>query len=600
MTPDNLVKQAQHYNAAYRAGNPVVSDAAYDLLTHEIARLAPEHPYLETVEPDDIDGDKALLPERMLSTQKAYSLEAISKWADEVLKAEPEAVFRVTPKLDGFAAYRQGRKLFTRGDGRTGTDISRAFARGLAQVGSEAGPGEIVVDREYFADHLAGKYENSRNVIASVIKEGSLSPEIAAAISKGGVIFLPFAELMGWEGSKRDLLARLEPLWDAVASGCDYDTDGLVIEALGADVRSKMGSTNHHHRWQIAYKKNLEFHDIKVIGVRPQTSKTGRITPVVELEPTKVSGVTISRATGHHYGNITRSGIAEDAVVRVCRSGLVIPYIAEVVMAIAEPHVPDNCPSCGASTYLDGDNLMCSNHPSRCPAQVEGVIRYFFETIGNCDGFGPKAVEQLCAQGGIRTVTELYGMDQNDFVRAGFGEKTAWNLYDELDASLSRPLEDWRWLAAFNIPGVGKGGCERLLTHYALNQVFDLTVDDLVRIDGFAEKTACRLVESLHLIKPQFDRLVSAFTLIETLRGGTVVSPVAGKTVVFTGSLQHGSRKAMESRAKALGAKVGSSVSLKTDYLICGANVGAAKTEAALRLGVTVLTEAQYLTLIEA
>jgi DNA ligase (NAD+) len=605
----DLVELIELCNAKYRSGEPVVSDDFYDhALLAELRRREPDHEWFAEVEPEPVpvEGKTVKLPVRMLSTNKAYTLAEIEKWANDVVKVglslglpESDILFRVTPKLDGFAAYDDGTTLYTRGDGYSGTDITRAFERGLLVSGLGTrgqGPGEIVVYKKYFEDELADSFENTRNVIASVIKEGNLDVKIATAIRSGGVVFMPFSVLGGGIFTKLGILKQLDDLWTFENNSSSFDTDGLVIEAIHEGIKQAMGHTNHHHRWQIAYKKNTEFHDIEVEGLQWQTAKSGRITPVVLLKPTKVSGVTISKATGHHAGNVIQNRIDWGAIVRVCRSGQVIPYIESVIKPAGSVGYPNNCPSCVAPTELVGDNLMCTN-TFDCPAQIERTIEHFFKTIGNCDGFGPAVIEKICATG-LQAIDDVYQMGPVAFKYAGFGEKTAYNLYRELEASLSRPIEDWRFLAAFGLPGVGKGGCERLLKHHALHDVFGLTADEIVRIDGFAEKTAKNLVESLARIKPQFDALVNSFTLTETLRGRTANSPISGKTLVFTGTMQNGNRDAMEKQAKALGAEVSGSVSSKTDYLVCGENVGKAKTDAAAKHGVEVLFENDYLALI--
>lgn len=607
---------ARKKNDEYRAGNPSISDATYDLMMEVGAEMYPDNAWFnqQEVEPEPelVEGKTVTLPQRMLSTNKAYSHKEIEKWANDVIAVgkglgmqECNIFFRVTSKLDGFAAFDDGSVLYTRGDGRSGTDITRAFDRGLQPSHKKrgCGPGEIVVDKEYFKLELADKYENSRNIIAAVIKEGELDPEIKVAIGLGGVCFHPFSDLNGWLRNKDDLLKDLEDIWECNLKSCAFDTDGLVIEAVDNDIKKLMGHTSHHHRWQIAFKKNEEFHDIKVIGIIPQTSKNGRITPVVKLEPTKVSGVTISRATGHHYGAIIAKGIGIGAIVRVCRSGLVIPYIESVIVPVSKDS-PDPskimCPSCRSETEMDGDNLMCTNTET-CPAQIEGRIEFFFKTIGNCDGFGPKVIEQLCGDGN-KSVGEIYTMTKLCFSRAGFGGKTCDNLFEELKFSRQRPIEDWRFLAAFSIHNIGKGGCEKLLKHHRLADVFDLTAEDVTCIDGFAEKSANSLIRSLINIKPQFDALMAmGFNLAQTPLASEkgVSSPIAGKTIVFTGSMAHGKRDDMEKQAKLLGAKVGSSVSSKTDYLVIGANVGAAKTTAAEKHGVNVITEDDYLAMLK-
>lgn len=600
-------------NAAYRAGEPIVEDWFYDQYLIESLRIInPESDFLQEVEPEPEGefGKTVPLPQPMLSTQKAYSVAEIEKWCDSVIEAsrgfgfsEKNTRFRITPKLDGFAAYSTGwGALITRGNGLRGTDISRALHRGLMIEGDAGipGPGEIVVDRNYFAAFLAESFENSRNVIASVIKEGSLEPIIKEAIDDHAVMFIKFSALNGWVRNKDELLRDLEEIWAANLASSQFDTDGLVIETMCKDVKHAMGATNHHHRWQIAYKKNTEFHDIRVTGLTWQTGKSGKITPVVELEPTKVSGVTISRATGHHYGNVVKNGIAKGAIVKVCRSGRVIPFIEKVVSGVLPPESDwcEVCPSCKSPVEVRGDFLHCTNE-STCPAQVERTIEHFFKTIGNCDGFGPKIIEQLCGYG-MKTVSGIYGMDIEDMSAAGISQGVVGNLLTQLDRSCKEQIEDWRFLAAFSIPSVGKGGCEKLLKHHRIEGIFSLTVDDIVRIDGFAEKTASVLVETLQNIKPQFDRLFPLFNLKRTSIGGsTTESPIAGKTIVFTGAMQKGSRDQMEKEAKLLGAKVGSSVSGKTDYLVAGLNVGANKTAAARKHGVKVLTEDEYLQLID-
>lgn len=531
MNATQLQNYLESANSAYRSGQPIITDDEYDRLMREGAEQYPTNTWFnqQEVESEPITGKTVSLPAPMLSTNKAYSHKEIEKWIEDVLKVasqmrmgKSEVWFRITPKLDGFAAYDDDITLYTRGNGRQGTDITRAVGRGLSIANRGQGAGEIVVEKGYFTEVLAEHFENTRNIIAGVIKEGELDPLIKEAILDGAIHFKPFSSLNGWTRCSDDLLEELENMWEANLKTCKFDTDGLVIEAIHPAIKEAMGATNHHHRWQIAYKKNTEYHDIKVTGLVWQTSKNGRLTPVVQLEPTKVSGVTISKATGHHYGNVKDKGIDTGAIVRVCRSGLVIPYIESVTKTCAgNINTPFSCPSCGADTEVDGDNLLCTN-TFDCPAQIEGMIEFFFKTLGNCDGFGPKVIERICERG-ARSVLEIYQATAEDLIACGFGEKTAWNLFDELVASMSRPIEDWRFLAAFSIHNVGKGGCEKLLKHHRLADIWTLTADEIMAIDGFAQKTADSLVKSLKNIKPMFDVLMGiGFNLIETDRKSVV------------------------------------------------------------------------------
>lgn len=588
------------YNEAYRKGDPIITDAEYDILVEELRLREPDHEFLQTVEPEpeNIFGKTVQLPIRMLSTQKAYTNEQLQRWCDEVTRVARllgvEPTLHVTPKLDGYAAYYDGIRMYTRGDGYKGTDITHFADRSCMNV---CGQGEIVVDKEYFATHLSGKFENTRNVIAAAIKEGELGPDIETGVIMGYIGFEPFVLLKPIQTEPKELLPALETLWSTLVEGSEYDTDGLVIEVVDEAIKDEMGATNHHYRWQIAYKRNTEYHGIMVKGLTWQTAKTGRITPVVELEPTRISGVTVSRATGHHAGNVINQGIDEGAVVRVCRSGQVIPYISEVIEAapFCLVEYPGECPSCGTATELIGDNLICPN-TTGCVAQKAGMIEHFFKTIGNCDGFGPKVCEQLVNEG-VDSISELYEWSSPAFEKAGFGEKTAFNLANELLNSTLREIEDWRFLAAFGIPNFGPASCEKLLQKYRLFDVPYLTPKQLVMVDGVGEKTAnvveavlCELEDELRVLWPIFNLKITPI-------GETTTGKLAGKTICFTGAMQR-NRKEMEAEAKKLGATVTSSVSRKTDYLVCGENVGAAKTNAAEKNGVRILSEAEYVELL--
>ena len=178
------------------------------------------------------------------------------------------------------------------------------------------------------------------------------------------------------------------------------------------------------------------------------------------------------------------------------------------------------------------------------------------------------------------------------------GGKTGDNMYNELIASRGRPIEDWRFLAAFSIHNIGKGGCERLLKQHLLADVFNLSIDQITAIGGFATKNATSLVNSLIGIRTQFDELMAlGFKLVQT-QNEAISSPISAMTIVFTGSMQRGSRTDMESLAKSLGATIGSAVSSKTTLLVIGSNVGAAKIAAATKHNIEVITEDDYLKLI--
>jgi DNA ligase (NAD+) len=512
---------------------------------------------------------------------------------------------RITPKLDGFAAYDDGTHLYTRGDGHRGTDITRVFERGLS-IGGQGrrgqGAGEIVISESYFAMHLATKFENTRNFQASIIREKVLDPLTEHAISDKAAVFFPFAALPSWDAGIDEFLSKFDKVANEVRNSVDYDVDGIIIEVVNEDIRRNMGASRHHHRWQLAYKENLERAKVKVLDVRPQTSRSGRVNPVAEFEPTRLSGATLKNVTAHHYRMVKEKGIGPGAVIELIRSGLVIPKIENVLLK-AEPKIPELCPSCEMRLIWEKDYLICPN-TSDCPAQIENTLEHFFKTLRNIDGFGSQTIKRLYANG-IRTVHEVYLLDKDKLIQMGFGEKkTAQNLLDQLQRSRTEPLEDWRFLAAFGIYHMGLGMCERLLQHYRLEDVFDLTMDELDEsVEGFAKVAAKAAVEGLHRIKNRFWNLYRLGFNIQSTQLITeglesINSPIASKLIVFTGAMTSGSRDELKRQAKALGACIASSVTRKTDILVIGENVGTVKMNDAKEKGVKIITEDEYLALI--
>ncbi|WP_020160594.1 MULTISPECIES: helix-hairpin-helix domain-containing protein [Methylobacter] len=611
LTDEQLLEFLKICNVLYRGGEPLISDYLYDsVFLAELQRRHPHHPYLEAVEPEKaFVGKTVALPEKMLSTDKAYKPDEINRWLTRIEKAAEEInvdpsglMFRVTPKLDGYAAYDDGKILYTRGDGRKGTDISRVFERGLIVGGNGQrgqGAGEIVVSQNYFNTYLADYFENARNFQASIIREKELEPHALEAIRNHAAIFYPFSQLPGRHVSAAEIRADFSNIVEEVRSMVDYDVDGVIFEVTHDAVKKHMGATRHHHRWQIAYKNNIETATVKVLRVTPQTSRSGRVNPVAELEPTRLSGAMISRATAHHYGMVKGQGIGAGTIIELTRSGLVIPKIERVITP-QSPQIPDRCPSCGSELVWDSDYLYCLN-TTQCPAQIENTIEHFFRTLANVDGFGLKTIEKLHAAG-VNSVYAVYQLDMEQLQKMGFGDKTAQNLLDQLQRSRNEAIEDWRFLGAFGIYRMGLGNCERLLQHYHLTDIFKLTVEDITAIEGFAEKTAVAVVECLKKVEHDFMQIYQlGFNLIPTpliSEQQQTSSPVSGKTIVFTGTMQHGKRDDMKKEAKRLGAKVADSVTGKTDYLVTGAEVGAAKINAAMQKGVRVISEEEYLSLL--
>ena len=610
---DKLLNFLELTNILYRAGEQLISDERYDFVyLEELRSRNPNHPYLHTVEPEPLVEAKTIeLPFRMLSTEKAYAFPVIERWAKRIDKAAEECgvdfgslKFRATPKLDGFAAYDDGQTLYTRGDGRRGTDITRVFDRGLqvADGGKRGlGAGEIVVSRSYFQQYLADLFDNSRNFQASLIKEKELEPPAAEAIRLKKAAFFPFSLLPSWEGPWLELSKSFDAIIDDLWQKIDFDVDGIVIEVLDERIKEFMGATRHHHRWQIAFKRNTETAEVEVLRVVAQTSRSGRVNPVAEVEPTRLSGALIKRATAHHYNMVRQNGVGPGALIKLSRSGEVIPKIEKVLVPV-EPQLPEACPSCDSPLIWENDYLLCVNNMS-CPAQITNSVEHFFKVLGNNDGFGPSSIRKLY-EGGIKTLPEIYCMEEEQFVGLGFGPKQAENMIVQLQRSLTEQIEDWRFLAAFGIYRMGMGNCEKLLSVYPLEKVFALSREEIVTIKGFSEKIAEAMLSGLAASAELFDTMYKmGFNLSETplstVKESPGNSPLAGKLIVFTGAMQTGSRDEMKKQAKNLGARIGDSITGKTDLLVCGEKVGAAKLKKAEILDVQIVSETEYLALIE-
>jgi len=604
----DLLEFCKIANQRYRDGVPIVSDEDYDFIfTPELLKRLPSNAFLQNIESENegFSDEKIKLPKKMLSTDKAYSWKEINKWLERIAKFSEEINYSLndiqikgTAKLDGFAGYDDGTRLYTRGDGNKGSDISRVFERGLGVFNDSRrgqGPGEIVVKRSYFEKHLSDDFEYPRNFQASLIKEKELDKFAVDAISEKAALFVPFTQLPQWLGSIDEFRGQFLDIVVQLEGGVDFDIDGVVFEIVNPELKEYMGSNRKFHRWQIAFKENKEKAQVKVISVTAQVGRTGKITPVAELEPTQLSGATIYRATGHHYGLVKEQGLGAGSIIELTRSGLVIPKINKVLKT-AEVDIPTNCPSCGYKLSWDSDFLMCFNH-DECPEQNMGKIIYFFRILANNDGFGQATIQKLYAAG-IRQVSDIYLLSKAELISMGFGEKTSQNLIDQLTRSRLESIEDWRFLAAFGVQRLGMGNCENLLKNYSIKQIFNLSIEDISNIDGFAELTAELIFDGLLLIRGQYEALILGGFQLETTSISSNINIsnnlFNNKKIVFTGTMSE-SRVELEKQAKTFGILVGKSVSSKTDFLIIGESVGQSKIIAAKSHEVEILTEAEYL-----
>ena len=497
---DELVAFLEKAALAYREGTPLIDDDIYDhVYLAELWKRDPDHAFLHQVEAEpDYGAGRLKHPEAMLSTEKSYSIEETRKW---VKRIESEASKQdidtsdigiiVTAKLDGLAAMlREDGRLVTRGDGAYGNDITSAFEKGIVDVGDGMpSVGELVMVEAYFEEHLkAAGYAHPRNVCVGIVNSDEINEDFAQALTAGMVRYVPYATLEKWHGSLVELIDDHDVIQQQVRTSSEYPIDGVVAEITHDTLKAILGSTSHHNRWQIAIKQRAAAKQTTVKSVMWQTGRTGRVTPVLGVEPIELSGAIVSRITAHHAGNVRALALGEGAVITAERSGEVIPKIVNVIEPAKETILPRKCPSCEHDLVWEGGFLTCANH-LECPAQIKNTLEHFFRTHGQVDGFGPRSIDKL-VDAGIDTLQKIYASSEEDFIKAGFGNGQSKNLRRELNRSLSVQIEDWRLLAAFGVARLGKGDSRRLLQQMRLNHLASVTEEEIIDIDVFAELSA--------------------------------------------------------------------------------------------------------------
>ncbi|MEC9064348.1 MAG: DNA ligase, partial [Pseudomonadota bacterium] len=375
----------------------------------ELEARDPNHPFLTEMEAEpDFGSGKLKHPRPMLSIEKSYSVEETKKWVNRINKEaqkkninEDEINVIATPKLDGLAAYfRDDGLLATRGDGNHGNDITSCFEKGVVNLDIESpGVGEVVMTNDYFEKNLKKLgYAHPRNICVGVVNSDDVNEDFKEALNDGAIRFVPYSKLNRWEGSFQELIDNHETIQEQVLEACEYPTDGVVVEITHNDLKKSLGYTTHHYRWQIALKQRSIAKETTIKNIIWQTKRTGRVTPVLEVESIELSGAKVSRVTAHHAGNVKSLGLGKGAIISVERSGEVIPKIVDVVKSISNPEIASHCDSCGECLVWQRDFLICINH-SGCPAQVENALEHFFKIHGQVDGFGSKSISKLVKGG---------------------------------------------------------------------------------------------------------------------------------------------------------------------------------------------------------
>ncbi|MEC9198453.1 MAG: NAD-dependent DNA ligase LigA [Pseudomonadota bacterium] len=440
----------------------------------------------------------------------------------------------------------------------------------------------------------------------------------------------PLTALCDGEGS---LMAHYRKI-EQMRAGLGYDIDGVVYKVNDLALQGRLGFRSTTPRWAIAHKFPAELAWTRLTSIDVQVGRTGALSPVARLEPVTVGGVVVSNATLHNedyiegrdnQGNPIRDGrdIRVGDWVQVYRAGDVIPKIADVDLSKrpdnAQPFdFPKTCPECGSEAIRDvGDSVRRCSGGIICPAQAVEKLKHFVgRSAFDIEGLGAKQAEQFYKDGWVKepadifTLRERFGSGIQQLKnREGWGEKSARNLFDAIDEKRKIGLD--RFLFGLGIRHVGENASRLIARHYGswdtmakgLDAAHEggAALDDLLSVDGVGQVMAHSLVTAFaqEAERASIDRLVAQLDIQDIAAPQTTGSPVAGKTVVFTGTLEKMTRAEAKARAEALGAKVSGSVSAKTDILVAGPGAGS-KAKKAAELGVKTLDEDGWLELIGA
>ena len=653
----------RHNYLYYVDAAPEVSDREYDHMMQRLTELEAEHPELVTSDsPTQRVGGQPLegfatvrhaVP--MLSIDNTYSHDELREWDVRVRKGlNPNEPVRyvVELKVDGVAVslrYEHGKLVqgATRGDGERGDDITTNLktVREIPLVLHGSPPELLEVRGEVYMPNsellrlnelrqAAGDapFANPRNSTAGSLK--MLDSRIVAQrrlrfISHGlgeskGIresSYLAITKLMKHWGipvsshmSSYDTIEQViehADRWNQERNTLDFQTDGLVVKVDDLNQRERLGARSKSPRWTIAFKYEAEQAITRLLGIHVQVGKTGKITPVAELEPVQLAGTTVKRATLHNADELERKDIMVGDAVVIQKAGEIIPQVVRVETDARKGtesrfQFPKTCPSCGAPVERSGDEVAyyCTNPPSRCPDQLKEWLRWYAHRDAmDIEGLGEKLIDQLVDKKLVASLADLYRLDAPTL--AGLermGKKSADNLVQALEASKHRTLD--RLITGLTIHHVGTRMAEIIAGRVkTLDQLRTMSLAELEALpevgpivaasihDYFKDAENQVLLDDLGAVGVNPEPLQTA-----EARGGKI--PFAGKTFVLTGTLPKRSRPEAEALIKERGGKVSGSVSKMTSYVLAGDEPGS-KREKAKKLGIPIIDESEFERLAE-
>jgi DNA ligase (NAD+) len=638
----------RHRKLYYDLNAPEISDVEYDRLEHELQDL--ERRFPETAAPDSptrtVGGALAAafspVPHAapLLSLDNTYDEAGVAEWHARLcrLLGREDLDFVCELKLDGLSValtYLEG--LFvqgaTRGDGQTGEDVTANLrtVRDIPGGLSGAPPhlvvrGEVYLPVKAFAELNSRREEegqtifaNPRNAAAGSLRQ--IDPKVTArrplacfcyqVIRAEG--YTPagqhqaLGDLAEW-GFAVDYRYRtctgLEEVlgfcreWTARRHDLPYDADGVVIKLASTTLQEEVGATAKSPRWAVAFKFPAEQAETRVDAVEVQVGRTGALTPVAKLEPVRLAGVTVSSASLHNEEEVRRKDIRVGDTVLVERAGGVIPYVVGVNLAkrpvTAVPfRFPRSCPVCGGPVHKpEGEAILrCANRS--CKAQLKEGLRHFASRDAmDISGLGRVLVDHLVDLGLVTSLSDLYDLNAESMATVPrMAAKSASNLLAQVDASRRRPFE--KVLYALGIRQVGEETARALAARFrSMDALFEASEADLQEVEGVGPRVSAEVRAFLEVPgnRTMVERLSIAGVTLAAGERSTGDMPLGGLIFVLTGALEDMSRPRAKEALVAMGAKVASSVSRSTSFVVAGSDAGSKLAEAR-RLGVPTLDE---------
>jgi len=626
----------------YVLDDAITTDEVYDKLYHEVLEYEKQNPQeILKNSPTQRVGDKvsekfykAKHLSRMWSLEDIFNADDLREWLKKTYKLDEHISFYCEPKYDGASLnliYDNGElvQAITRGDGSEGEDITvnvktiRSVPLSIEHKEKIEIRGEIVIFKNEFEKINQERLKNGEALFANPrnAAAGSLRQLDSSITASRNLVFLPYG--IGINSLEQKLLSdRMKYIYElgfkkppqsALCNGFDeiesiYEVmkkdrdsykmmlDGMVIKVNEISSQIDMGYTVKNPRWAVAYKFPAVEKITTIKEIKLQVGRSGAVTPVAVVEPTDIEGVVVERATLHNFDEIERKDIRLGDKVIILRSGDVIPKIVKVLTNERDGsevvfEKPKDCPVCGSELLQEDVLIKCQN--LSCEARVVNSIIYFAsKPCLNIDGLGKKIVELLFTSGLVKSVVDLFDLTLEKLLTLeGFKEKKSQNLLDALQNAKGK--EYWRFINSLGIEHIGEVASKTLADEFGFSWI-DATKEQIAQCDGIGEEMAESVVEFVRVNRETILKLQEILQPQEPIKKDEAKdNKFKGKTVVLTGTMSK-SRGEIKEMLENLGAKVSSSVSKKTDFLIYGEDAGS-KYDKAMKLGVECLAEKDIL-----